>query len=72
MYSMYTSPSVETGVKRAKDQEQWVGNIPAGFRRYGGYLQPIVEPGRGEDSYRFWRPPTAHDYTRDRSEKNSV
>jgi len=43
---------VKAGVKRAKDQGKWVGNVPAGFRRNGdGYLQPIVEPNDGEDSY---------------------
>lgn len=43
---------VKAGVKRAKDQGKWVGNLPAGFRRDdNGYLQPIVEPDDGEDSY---------------------
>jgi DNA invertase Pin-like site-specific DNA recombinase len=43
---------VKAGVKRAKDQGKWVGNVPAGFRRNDdGYLQPIVEPDDGEDSY---------------------
>ncbi|MBX0325893.1 recombinase family protein [Halomicroarcula sp. F13] len=43
---------VKAGVKRAKDQGKWVGNVPAGFRRNDeGYLQPIVEPAGGEDSY---------------------
>lgn len=43
---------VKAGVERAKDQGKWVGNVPAGFRRNGdGYLQPIVEPNDGEDSY---------------------
>ncbi|WP_348611519.1 recombinase family protein [Halobaculum rarum] len=43
---------VKAGVKRAKDQGKWVGNVPAGFRRNDeGYLQPIVEPDGGEDSY---------------------
>lgn len=43
---------VKAGVKRAKDQGKWVGNVPAGFRRNDdGYLQPIIEPNDGEDSY---------------------
>ncbi|WP_435186688.1 recombinase family protein [Halobellus sp. EA9] len=43
---------VKSGVERAKDQGKWVGNVPAGFRRNDeGYLQPIVEPDGGEDSY---------------------
>ncbi|QCS43628.1 recombinase family protein [Natrinema versiforme] len=43
---------VKAGVKRAKDQGKWVGNVPAGFRRDDdGYLQPVVEPDDGEDSY---------------------
>jgi DNA invertase Pin-like site-specific DNA recombinase len=43
---------VKAGVRRAKDQGKWIGNVPAGFRRNDdGYLQPIVEPNDGEDSY---------------------
>ena len=43
---------VKAGVRRAKDQGKWIGNVPAGFRRNDdGYLQPIVEPDGGEDSY---------------------
>ncbi|RLM83690.1 recombinase family protein [Halobellus sp. Atlit-38R] len=43
---------VKAGVKRAKDQGKWIGNVPAGFRRDDdGYLQPIIEPEDGEDSY---------------------
>lgn len=43
---------VKSGVKRAKNQGKWVGNVPAGFRRDGdGYLQPLVESDDGEDSY---------------------
>lgn len=43
---------VKAGVRRAKNQGKWVGNVPAGFRRNDeGYLQPIVEPEGGEDSY---------------------
>jgi len=43
---------VKAGVKRAKDQGKWIGNVPAGFRRDDeGYLQPIIEPDEGQDSY---------------------
>ena len=43
---------VEAGVRRAKDEGKWLGRVPAGFRRdENGYLQPIVEPEEGEDSY---------------------
>jgi DNA invertase Pin-like site-specific DNA recombinase len=43
---------VEAGVRRAKDKGKWLGRVPAGFRRdENGYLQPILEPAEGEDSY---------------------
>lgn len=43
---------VKAGVKRAKNEGKWVGNVPAGFRRDDdGYLQPVIEPDDGEDSY---------------------
>lgn len=43
---------VKSGVKKAKDQGKWIGNVPAGFRRdEDGYLQPVVESSDGRDSY---------------------
>ena len=43
---------VKSGIKKAKDQGKWVGNVPAGFRRdEDGYLRPVIEPNDGEDGY---------------------
>lgn len=43
---------VEAGIKRAKNEGKWVGNLPAGFRRdENGYLQPIIDPDDGEDGF---------------------
>ncbi|AOW80118.1 site-specific recombinase, DNA invertase Pin [Halodesulfurarchaeum formicicum] len=43
---------VESGVRRAKSQGKWLGQVPAGFKRNDdGYLRPIINPKEDEDSY---------------------
>jgi DNA invertase Pin-like site-specific DNA recombinase len=43
----------EAGVKRAKDEGKWVGQVPIGFKRVDGYLRPNLNPDHeeGETGY---------------------
>lgn len=43
---------VNSGVKRAKKEEKWLGEVPVGFvRTEQGYLRPNLTPEDGEDGY---------------------
>jgi DNA invertase Pin-like site-specific DNA recombinase len=43
---------VHAGVKRARNEGKWLGEVPVGFERNDtGYLQPILTPGTDEDGY---------------------
>lgn len=43
---------VESGVKRARKQGKWLGEVPTGFERNDqGYLRPLLDADPGEDSY---------------------
>jgi len=41
----------EAGIKRAKNEGKWVGQVPVGFVRVDGYLRPILNPDDGEVGY---------------------
>jgi DNA invertase Pin-like site-specific DNA recombinase len=34
----------KSGIRRAREEGKWVGNVPAGFIRVDGYLKPNVDP----------------------------
>lgn len=43
---------VNSGVKRAKKEGKWLGEVPVGFERNGeGYLRPTLTPDQGDDGY---------------------
>jgi DNA invertase Pin-like site-specific DNA recombinase len=43
---------VESGVRRARKQGKWLGEVPVGFERTGdGYLRPNLKPDTDEDGY---------------------
>lgn len=44
---------VESGVKRARKEGKWLGEVPVGFTRNdGGYLRPVLDPDdSNEDGY---------------------
>jgi len=43
---------VNRGVKRAKKEGKWLGEVPIGFERNGdGYLRPTLTPDQGDDGY---------------------
>jgi DNA invertase Pin-like site-specific DNA recombinase len=43
----------ESGIKRARKKGKWIGQVPAGFVRSGGYLKPNMDPDyeEGETGY---------------------
>lgn len=43
---------VESGVRRAKAEGKWLGEVPVGFERTEvGYLRPLIDAEEDEDSY---------------------
>lgn len=43
---------VESGVKRARKEGKWLGEVPVGFcRNDDGYLKPLLNPDPDEDGY---------------------
>lgn len=43
---------VNSGVKRARREGKWLGEVPIGFERNSeGYLRPVIDAEEGEDSY---------------------
>ena len=43
---------VNSGVKRAKEEGKWLGEVPVGFERNEqGYLRPNITPEEDEDGY---------------------
>ncbi|ELY46653.1 recombinase family protein [Natronorubrum sulfidifaciens] len=43
---------VNSGVKRAKKEGKWLGEVPVGFERNAeGYLRPTLTPDEGDDGY---------------------
>ncbi|WPH59231.1 DNA invertase [Halorubrum virus V_ICIS4] len=43
----------EAGIKRAKDEGKWVGQVPVGFVRVDGYLRPNFSPDYEADEAGF-------------------
>lgn len=43
----------KSGLRRARKEGKWVGNVPTGFIRVDGYLKPNLDPdyGEGETGY---------------------
>jgi len=43
----------KSGIRRARKEGKWVGNVPAGFLRIDGYLKPNMDPdyADGETGY---------------------
>lgn len=39
----------KSGIKQARKQGKWVGQVPAGFMRVDGYLKPIMDPDYDEE-----------------------
>jgi DNA invertase Pin-like site-specific DNA recombinase len=39
----------KSGIKRARREGKWVGQVPAGFTRVDGYLKPNMDPDYDED-----------------------
>jgi len=43
---------VESGIRRARSEGKWLGEVPVGFERNSeGYLRPVIDADPGEDSY---------------------
>jgi len=43
---------VESGVRRARREGKWLGEVPVGFERNDeGYLRPVIDADQDEDSY---------------------
>ena len=43
---------VNSGVKRARKEGKWLGEVPIGFERNSeGYLRPVIDAEEGDDSY---------------------
>jgi DNA invertase Pin-like site-specific DNA recombinase len=43
---------VNSGIKRARREGKWLGEVPVGFtRNEDGYLRPLLTPGPDEDGY---------------------
>ena len=43
---------VNSGIKRARKEGKWLGEVPVGFERNAeGYLRPLLTPGEDEDGY---------------------
>lgn len=43
----------KSGIKQAREQGKWVGQVPAGFTRVDGYLKPIMDPDYSDDELGF-------------------
>lgn len=43
----------ESGIRRAKREGKWVGQVPAGFVRVDGYLRPNLQPDYDDDETGF-------------------
>jgi DNA invertase Pin-like site-specific DNA recombinase len=44
----------KAGMRRARDEGKWIGNVPAGFVRSGnGYLKPNLDPDYDEGETRY-------------------
>ena len=44
----------KSGLRRAKEEGKWVGNVPAGFVRVDGYLRPNTSPDYDEGECGFF------------------
>jgi len=43
---------VESGIRRAREEGKWLGEVPVGFERNDeGYLRPLIDADPDEDSY---------------------
>ena len=43
---------INSGVKRARKEGKWLGEVPTGFERNEqGYLRPLINPGEGKVGY---------------------
>jgi DNA invertase Pin-like site-specific DNA recombinase len=43
---------VNSGIKRARKEGKWLGEVPTGFERNNeGFLRPVINAAPGEDSY---------------------
>ncbi|QKY19708.1 recombinase family protein [Halolamina sp. CBA1230] len=43
---------VESGIRRARKEGKWLGEVPVGFERNNeGYLRPVIDPEGNEDGY---------------------
>ncbi len=43
---------IESGIRRARSEGKWLGEVPVGFERNdNGYLRPVINPEPGQDSY---------------------
>ena len=43
---------VNSGIKRARREGKWLGEVPVGFERNSeGYLRPLIDADPDEDSY---------------------
>lgn len=44
----------KSGIKRARKEGKWVGQVPAGFLRVDGYLKPNVDPDYSKDESGYY------------------